>query len=165
MATGGHGDDTAPAALTGADAGPVCRFKPPTPPRDLQAALEPLDDAQYGTKVFDNLGLLDLTPDRVARVRDLLKLRSYVLTQFGLRFIWLIKLSVVEWPNLSAAEKKLHTVMRRSFLTSYAFSAEAIIQHWFWKMLKNATSSFGPLLKVFAADYAAIPACGTDAWE
>jgi hypothetical protein len=124
-----------------------------------------LDDAQYGTKVFDNLGLLDLTPDRVARVRDLLKLRSYVLTQFGLRFIWLIKLSVVEWPNLSAAEKKLHTVMRRSFLTSYAFSAEAIIQHWFWKMLKNATSSFGPLLKVFAADYAAIPACGTDAWE
>jgi hypothetical protein len=165
MPTGGHGDDTAPAALTGAAAGPGRRFTPPSPPRDLQAALEPLDDAQYGTKVFDNLGLLDLTPDRVARVRDLLKLRSYVLTQFGLRFIWLIKLSVVEWPNLSAAEKKLHTVMRRSFLTSYAFSAEAIIQHWFWKMLKNATSSFGPLLKVFAADYAAIPACGTDAWE
>jgi len=165
MPTGGHGDDTPPAALTGAAAGPVRRFTPPEPPRDLQAALEPLDDAQYGTKVFDNLGLLDLTPDRVARVRDLLKLRSYVLTQLGPRFIWLIKLSVVEWPNLSAAEKKLHTVMRRSFLTSYAFSAEAIIQHWFWKMLKNATSSFGPLLKVFAADYAAIPACGTDAWE
>ena len=165
MPTGGHGDDTAPAALTGAAAGPVRRFTPPAPPRHLQAALATLDDAQYGPKVFENLGLLDFTPHRVVRVGDLLKLRSYVLTQLGPRFIWLIKHSVVEWPNLSAEEKKLHTVMRKSFLTSYAFGAETIIQHWFWKTLKNATSSFGPLLKVFAADYAAIPACGTDAWE
>jgi hypothetical protein len=72
---------------------------------------------------------------------------------------------VTEWPTLSAQEKKLHTQMRRSFLTSYVFGAEAIIQHWLWKTLKTATKSFGPLLIVFAADYDATAACGTLAWE
>jgi hypothetical protein len=55
--------------------------------------------------------------------------------------------------------------MRKSFVTSYAFGAEAILQHWLWKTLKNATKSFGPLLKVFATDYDATTTCGTDAWE
>ncbi len=55
--------------------------------------------------------------------------------------------------------------MCRSFVTSYVFGAEAIIQHWFWKTLKNATQSFGPLLQVFASDYDATTTCGTDAWE
>ena len=55
--------------------------------------------------------------------------------------------------------------MRKSFVTSYVFGAEAIIQHWFWKTLKNATQSFGPLLQVFASDYDATTTCGTDAWE
>ena len=72
---------------------------------------------------------------------------------------------MVEWPTLSAEEKKLHTALRRSFLTSYVFGAEAIIQHWLWKTLKNATQSFGPLLPVFAADYDCTIACGTNAWE
>jgi hypothetical protein len=165
MPTGSHGDDVAPAAVTGAAAGMVRCFTPIAPPRDLQAALAPLDDDQYGSKVFENLGLQDFIPDRVARVGDLLKLRSYVLTQLGQRYAWLIKFSVIEWPNLSVEEKKLHTSLRRSFLTSYVFGAEAIIQHWLWKTLKNANQSFGPLLKVFAADYAANPACGTNAWE
>ena len=166
MPIGGHEDDTASAAVTGATAGPVRRFTPIAPPRDLQAALAPLDDDQYDSKVFENLGLQDFIPDRVARVGDLLKLLcSYVLTQLGQRYAWFIKLSVIEWPNLSDDEKKLHTALRKSFLTSYVFGAEAIIQHWIWKTLKNTTQSFGPLLKVFAADYAAIPACGTDAWE
>ena len=128
MPAGGHGDDTAPAAVTDSAAGPVRRFTPPAPPCDLLAALAPLDDEQYDHKVFENLGMQDFTPDRVARVGDLVKLCSFVLTQLGPRFIWLIKLSVVEWPNLSAEEKKLHSVMRKSFLTSYAFGAEAIIQ-------------------------------------
>jgi hypothetical protein len=55
--------------------------------------------------------------------------------------------------------------MSRSFLTSYVFGAEAIIQHWLWKTLKNATQSFGPLLQVFAADYNDTTYCGTKAWE
>jgi hypothetical protein len=50
--------------------------------------------------------------------------------------------------------------MRKSFVTSYAFGSEAILQHWFWKTLKNATKSFGPLLKVFATDYDATSSCG-----
>ena len=107
----------------------------------------------------------DCTPEKVTRVGDLLKLRSYVLTQLGPRYAWLIKLSVIEWPNLSAEEKKLHTTLHRSFLTSYVFGAEAIIQHWIWKTFKNTTQSFSPLLKVFAADYAVNLACGTNAWE
>jgi len=72
---------------------------------------------------------------------------------------------VIEWPTLSSEEKKLHTVIRKSFLTSYVFGAEAIIRHWLWKTLKTATKSFGPLLTVFAADYDATAACCTLAWE
>ena len=59
----------------------------------------------------------------------------------------------------------MHAVMRKSFVTSYAFGAEAILQHWLWKTLKNATKSFGPLLKVFATDYDTTTTCVTDAWE
>ena len=117
-------------------------------------------DDQYGPKIIENIGLQDFAPDPVTRVSDLFKFRSYFLTQFGPRYVWLIKLSVIEWPTLSAEEKKLHTALRKSFLTSYVFGAEAIIQHWLWKTLKNATQSFGPLLQVFATDYDATTACG-----
>jgi hypothetical protein len=166
MPTGGHGDDVGPAAVTGDAAGTVRRFSSIVPASDLQEALAPLADDQYGAKVFENIGLQDFIPDKVARVGDLLKLLcSYVLTQLGQRYAWFIKLSVIEWPNLSDDEKKLHTALRKSFLTSYVFGAEAIIQHWIWKTLKNTTQSFGPLLKVFAVDYAANLACGTHAWE
>jgi hypothetical protein len=66
MPTGGHGDDVGTAAVTGAAAGPD--------------ALAPLADDQHALKVFENLGMQDFIPDKVARVGDLLKLRSYVLT-------------------------------------------------------------------------------------
>jgi hypothetical protein len=174
----GHGDDeddTAPAAVTGAAAGPGRRygaapgpgrrFTPAAPPRDLQAALAPIDDDQYGSKIFENLGVQDITPELVRSVGDLLLLGSYFVTHLGPRLGWLIKLSVTEWTTLSDKEKKLHTAMRKAFLTSYVFGAEAIIQHWFWKTLKTATKSFGPLLSVFADDYDASAACGTLAWE
>jgi len=158
-------DDTASAAVTGAAAGPVRRFTPIAPPHDLQAALAPFNADQYGQKIFENLGVQDINPELVTRVGDLLLLRSYFLTYLGPRLAWLIKLSVTEWPTLSVQEKKLHTAMRKSFLTSYVFGAEAIIQHWLWKTLKTATKSFGPLLIVFADDYDATAACGTLAWE
>jgi hypothetical protein len=66
--------------------------------------------------------------------------------------------------NGMSEEKKLHAAMSRSFVTSYPFGAEAILQHWLWKTLKNATQSFGPLLQVFDTDYDATTNCGTDAW-
>ena len=50
MPTGGHGDDPAPSAVTGAAAGPVRRFTPIAPPRNLKDGLAPLDDDQYGSK-------------------------------------------------------------------------------------------------------------------
>jgi hypothetical protein len=96
----GHGDDeddTAPAAVTGAAAGPGRRFTPAAPPRDLQAALAPIDDDQYGPKIFENLGVQDINPEFVRSVGDLLLLRSYFLTNLGPRLGWLIKLSVTEW--------------------------------------------------------------------
>ena len=78
----------------------------------------PLDDDKHGQKIFENLGVQDITPELVTRVGDLLLLRSYFLTHLGPRLAWLIKLSVTEWPTLSAQEKRLHTQMRHSFLTS-----------------------------------------------
>ena len=102
-------DDTASAAVTGAAAGPVRRFTPIAPPHDLQEALAPFNADQYGQKIFENLGVQDINPELVTRVGDLLLLRSYFLTYLGPRLAWLIKLSVTEWPTLSAQEKKLHT--------------------------------------------------------
>jgi len=169
-------EDTVPAAAvtgaaagpgrrSGAAAGPGRRFQPAAPPRDLQAALAPLEDDEYGSKIFENLGVQDITPEHVKSVGDLLLLRSYFLTQLGPRLGWLIKLSVTEWSTLSGEEKRVHTAMRKTFLKSYVFGAEAIIQHWFWKTLKTATKSFGPLLSVFSEDYDVSAACGTLAWE
>ena len=125
---GEHGaaeDDTAPAAVTGAPAGPGRRygatagpgrrFTPAAPPRDLQAALAPIDADKYVTKVFENLGVQDINPELVTCVCDLLLLCSYFVTHLGPRLVWLIKLSVTEWPTLSAQEKTLHTQMRQSF--------------------------------------------------
>jgi len=118
-----------------------------------------------GTKIYENIGLSYFTPAPVTRVGELLGLRSYFMSQLGLRYLWIIKLSIIEWSTLSAQEKKLHAVMRKSFVTSYAFGAEGILQHWLWKTLKNTTQSFSPLLKVFATDYDVTTTCCTDAWE
>ena len=51
MQTGGHGDDVGLAAVTGAAVGTVRRFTPIEPQRALQAALAPLDDDQYDSKL------------------------------------------------------------------------------------------------------------------
>jgi hypothetical protein len=73
-------------------------------------------------------------------------------------------LSPIEWTTLTTAEKKLHTAMRKSFVTSYAYDSEHILLHWPWKTLKKATKSFGPLLKVFAKGYGTTTSSSTDAW-
>ncbi len=65
-----------PGRRSGAAAGPSRRFKPAAPPRDLQAALAPIADDQYGSKIFENLGVHDITPEPVKSVGDLLLLRS-----------------------------------------------------------------------------------------
>ena len=51
--------------------------------------------------------MLNFTPAPVTRVSDLLKLRSYFLSQLSQRYVWLIKLSVIEWSTLSAQEKEI----------------------------------------------------------
>jgi hypothetical protein len=65
----------------------------------------PLDDDKHGQKIFENLGVQDITPELVTRVCDLLLLRSYFLTHLGPRLAWLIKLSVTEWPTLSPRKR------------------------------------------------------------
>jgi hypothetical protein len=154
-------EDTA----AGVSFGTVRHPSPLVKSANLQTALAPPDADAFGTKIYEKVGLSDFTLTPVTRVGDLLGLRSYFMSQLGQRYLWIIKLSMIEWPTLSAQEKQLHTVIRKSFVTSYAFGAEAILQHWLWKTLKNATKSFGPLLKVFATDYDATSSCGTDAWE
>jgi hypothetical protein len=163
MPSGGLGDDEDTA--TGASFGNVRQSVPLAKQADLQTALAPPEENAFGTKIYENVGLSDFTPAPVTRVGELLGLRSYFMSQLGPRYLWIIKLSMIEWPTLSAQEKQLHAVMRKSFVTSYGFGAEAILQHWLWKTLKNATKSFGPLLKVFATDYDDTSSCGTDAWE
>ena len=79
MPTGWREDD-ADALVTGAAAGNVRRLPPIAQPRDLQAALAPLDDDQYGPKIFENLGLQDFTPDKVTRVSVLRRSSPPVLS-------------------------------------------------------------------------------------
>ena len=146
MPSGGLGDDEDTPAASGAVLRNVRRSATLAKSADLQTVLASQDDKDFGTKIFENIGLSDFIPAPVTHVGDLLKFRSYFMSQLGPRYLWMLKLSMIEWPTLSAQEKKLHTAMRRSFVTSYAFGAEAILQHWLWKTLKNATQSFGPLL-------------------
>jgi hypothetical protein len=160
MPSGGLGDDE--DTTTGASFGNVRQSVPLAKPADLQTALAPPEENAFGTKIYENVGLSDFTPAPVTRVGELLGLRSYFMSQFGPRYLWIIKLSMIEWPTLSAQEKQLHAAMRKSFVTSYTFGAEAILQHWLWKTLKNATKSFGPLLKVFATDYDATSSCASN---
>jgi hypothetical protein len=163
MQSGGLGDDE--DTVAGASFGNVRQPASLVKSADLQTALAPPDDNDFGTKIYKNIGLSDFTPAPVTRVSELLGLRRYFMSKLGPRYLWIIKLSMIEWPTLSAQEKKLHASMRKSFVTSYVFGAEAILQHWLWKTLKNTTKSFGPLLKVFATYYDATTTCGTDAWE
>ena len=144
MPSGGLGDDEDTPAASGAVLRNVRRSATLAKSADLQTVLASQDDKDFGTKIFENIGLSDFIPAPVTHVGDLLKFRSYFMSQLGPRYLWMLKLSMIEWPTLSAQEKKLHTAMRRSFVTSYAFGAEAILHHWLWKTLKNATQSFGP---------------------
>jgi hypothetical protein len=54
--------------------------------------------------------------------------------------------------------------MRMSWVAAYAKGSEHILQQWLWKMMKDKTAHFGPLLKVFRGDNGTAPTCGTDAW-
>ena len=141
MPPGGLGNDE--DTVAGASFGNVRQPATLVKSADLQTALAPLDENDFGTKIYENIGFSDFTPASVTRVGDLLGLRSYFMSQLGLRYLWVIKLSMIEWPTLSAQEKKLHAAMRKSFVTSYAFGAEAILQHWLWKhsrMLPNLSA-------------------------
>jgi hypothetical protein len=151
MPSGGFGDDENTVAASGASLGNVRRPATLEKSAELQTTLASPDDKDFGTKIFENIGLSDLTPAPVTRVGDLLRLCSYFMSHLGPSYLWMIKVSMIEWLTLSTQVKKLHAAMRRSFVTSYAFGAEAILQHWLWKTLKNATQSFGPLLQVFPA--------------
>ena len=85
-------DDTAGAAIFGTVRQPAPLVKP----ADLQTALAPPAENDFGTKIYENVGLSDFTPTPVTRVCDLLGLRSYFMSQLGPRYLWIIKLSMIE---------------------------------------------------------------------
>jgi hypothetical protein len=76
-----------------------CTVRQPAPlvkSADLQTALAPPDVTDFGTKIYENVGLSDFTPAPVTRVCELLGLRSYFMSQLGPRYLWIIKLSMIE---------------------------------------------------------------------
>jgi hypothetical protein len=54
---------------------------------DLQTALASPVDNDFGTKIYENIGLSDFTPAPVTRVCELLGLRSYFMSQLGPRYL------------------------------------------------------------------------------
>ena len=54
--------------------------------------------------------------------------------------------------------------MRLDWLASYSKASEAILQHWFWKLLKSTTQNFAPLHQVFVRVKSSSPNCGSEAW-
>ena len=70
---------------------------------------------------------------------DLLILRETLLEELGPVYIWLINLSLVDWNSLSEEDKELNTQIRLDWLASYSKASEAVLQHWFWKLLKSKT--------------------------
>jgi hypothetical protein len=94
MQSGGLGDDEDTAAV--ASFGTVHQLMPLVKSADLQTALTPPDEKDFGTKIYENVGLNDFTPVPVTRVGELLGLRSYFMSQLGPRYLWIIKLSMIE---------------------------------------------------------------------
>jgi hypothetical protein len=92
---------------------------------------------------------------------DLLILRETLLEELDPAYMWLINLSLVDWQSLSDDDKTLNTQMRLDWLASYSKASEAVLQHWFWKLLKSKTQNFAPLHHVFVRVRPGSPNCGS----
>jgi hypothetical protein len=148
----------APASMT-----PPAPERPATPD-DLRTALGA--PTSYGVKLFEVIvlqAILKACPD-VKDAGDLLILRETLLEDMGPAYMWLINLSLAEWQSLSDDDKALNAQMRLDWLASYSKASEAILQHWFWKLLKSKTQNFAPLHHVFVRVKSGSPNCGSEAW-
>jgi hypothetical protein len=85
MPSGGLVDDE--DTVAGASFGNVRQPAPLVKSADLQTALAPPDDKEFGTKIYENISLSDFTPAPVTRVCELLGLRSYFMSQLGPRYL------------------------------------------------------------------------------
>ena len=54
--------------------------------------------------------------------------------------------------------------MRLDWLSRYSKASEAVLQHWFWKLLKKKTKDFAPLHLVFTKIKPDSSNCGTTVW-
>jgi hypothetical protein len=120
----------------------------------------------YGVKLFEIIvlqAILNACPD-VTDAGDLLILRETLLEELGPVYMWLINLSLVDWLSLSDDDKTLNTQMRLDWLASYSKASEAVLQHWFWKLLKSKTQNFAPLHHVFVRVRPGSLNCGSSAW-
>jgi hypothetical protein len=133
-------------------------------PDDLQADLN--QQTSYGTKLFEVAILLTIVNNckPVKDACDLLILRYSLLEELGPAYMWLIFLSVVDWPSLPDADKQQHTQMWLDWLSSYSKASEAVLQHSFWKLLKKKTKAFAPLHRVLTKIKPGSSNCGTVAW-
>ena len=136
----------------------------PDTPDDLRLALGAPDS--FGVKLFEVNALqaiLKACPD-VKDAGDLLLLREILLEELGPAYMWLINLSLVDWLSLSDDDKTLNAQMRLDWLASYSKASEAVLQHWFWKLLKTKTLNFAPLHHVFVRVKSGSLNCGSNAW-
>ena len=136
----------------------------PDTPDDLRLALGAPDS--FGVKLFEVNALqaiLKACPD-VKDAGDLLLLREILLEELGPAYMWLINLSLVDWLSLSDDDKTLNAQMRLDWLASYSKASEAVLQHWFWKLLKTKTMNFAPLHHVFVRVKSGSLNCGSNAW-
>jgi hypothetical protein len=136
----------------------------PVTPDDLRNALGAPDS--FGVKLFE-INVLQAISNACPDVRDagdLLILRETLLEEFGPAYMWLINLSLVDWLTLSDDDKTLNAQMRLDWLASYSKASEAVLQHWFWKLLKTKTLNFAPLHHVFVRVKPGSLNCGSAAW-
>ena len=61
-------------------------------------------------------------------------------------------------------EKEMHATIRMSRVATYVKGSELILKHWIWKLLKDKTEHFGPLLRVFSSNPCTTSSCGTSSW-
>ena len=94
----------------------------------------------------------------------LLVLRAQMIASLGPAFLWIIMLSPVEWASLNDEEKEMHATIRMSWVSAYAKGSELILSIRLWKLLKDKTEQFGPLLKVFSSNPGTASSCGSVAW-
>jgi hypothetical protein len=121
----------------------------------------------FCTKLFEITVLLAVASACKVKVKDygdLLLLLDWLFEELGAPYMWIVRLSVVDWEHLTTDHKDLHHTMCDSWLSSDSKASQTVLQHWLSRFLQKQTHAFAPLHKVFAKIKVDSPDSGTSAW-